>query len=87
MERYITDSLEDYSIGPCPNCGSTIARADLERKENWAQWSGDMSADVPLLWTATGPLTCSCCESKRFVTADVQTGSVRPVFASMAVSA
>jgi hypothetical protein len=29
MERYITDSLDAYPIGPCPDCGSTIAHADL----------------------------------------------------------
>lgn len=80
-ERYITDSLDEYPVGPCPKCGSTIARADLERKEDWPKWNGE--GNVPLLWTAEGVLTCSVCEDQRTVTADVQTGSVKPVFASM----
>lgn len=80
-ERYITDSLDDYSIGPCPNCGSTIGHADLTRKEDWPSWSGG-DADVPLLWIADGTLTCTSCEHKRHIEADVRSGSVQPVFAS-----
>ncbi len=81
MERYITDSLENYAIGPCRSCGGTIGHADLERREDWAKWSGD--GDVPLKWTATGPLTCTICRVARNVEADVETGSVGPVFTSM----
>lgn len=82
MDRYITDSLDEYPIGPCSNCNASIGRSDLEQKEDWKNWVGGDSP-MPLLWTAEGVLTCSVCEDKRKVTADVQSGSVKPVFASM----
>jgi hypothetical protein len=82
MERYITDSLDTYPVGPCPSCGGTIARADLTRKEDWTAYV-DAETEIPLLWIADGPLVCAICENSRQVTADVQTGSVKPVFTSM----
>ena len=82
MERYITDSLNEYLIGACPNCGGTIGHADLERKEDWSKWFGG-DCEVPFLWTAAGTLTCTICEGSRRVEADVQSGSVKLVFASM----
>ena len=86
MERYITDSLDEYPIGPCPHCGGGIARADLERDEDWTNWLGG-DTEVPLLWQASGKLRCAICEQLRNVTADVRTGSVRPVFQSMKIRA
>lgn len=84
MERYITDSLDEYPIGRCPNCGSSIGHADLQRREDWGKWEGG-DAEVPLLWQADGTLRCAVCEQLRHVTANVQTGSVKPVFASIEV--
>lgn len=84
MERYITDSLDDYHVGPCSNCGSTIGHADLERVEDWVKWLGGDS-EVPLKWEARGKLTCACCEVSRAVAADVRSGSVRQVFSNMEV--
>jgi len=85
MERYITDSLDEYPVGPC-ECGCTIARADLTRRENWDAWDGKDDHSVPLLWTADGVLTCSVCEKQRKITADVQSGAVRTVLASARVT-
>jgi hypothetical protein len=74
MERYITDSLDDYNVGACPACGSTIGHADLHRAFDEA-WKSNGHAD--------GKLVCASCGHKRNVIADVSTGSVRPVFHSM----
>jgi len=81
-ERYVTDSLDEYAIGPCPECGSSIAHADLTRDEDWSRWPGGDS-EVPLLSQASGILTCAVCEKTRKVKADTLSGSVRPVFLSM----
>jgi hypothetical protein len=81
-ERYITDSLDRYPIGLCPKCAGSIGHADLTRREDWASWPGG-DADVAFLWTAEGELVCASCEASRPVTADVQSGSVQQVFASM----
>ena len=81
-ERYITDRLDEYPVGPCQNCEGTIGHADLTRDEDWSRWPGGDS-DVPLLSMASGTLTCASCEHSRSVKADTLTGSVIPVFESM----